>query len=280
MKNFSEFDKSFNLRKLSSYKLSIEVGYYGYSYCIIDTNRNQVVALSHLNFENNPNKENLYNNVEQTFKDDAYLNKKYKNVDIIYNTSKFSIIPKEFFDKKQLKSFFKFSHVLNKNENLHYNKLGNVEANNLFAMPLELTNYIENKFSVANFMHQGTPLIDYYLNENKNSKSVLPTFILNLSQNKTNIIVIKYNKLLFYNIFDYRNDDDVFYYLLNTINKLGYEANKIELILVGDIEGSGNLHTRLQKYITEIKFAVCNKQINYNITKIPEHFLANLIMNN
>jgi len=277
MKNFSEFDKSFNISKISSYKLSIEIGYFGYSYCITDTIRKQVVALSHKNFESKINDKNLLSQIEKAIKRDVYLNKNYKSVDFIYNTSKFTLVPTEFFNKKLLKSFFKFGNILHNYEELHFNKLKNIDAYNIFAIPSNITTFLVNKFPEISFQHQATPLINYYIEKNKESKSLAPTVVLNVAKDKIEILVTKAKKLLFYNIFEYRTENDIIYYLLNTIDKLDIDTNKLELILSGNIEGRQSLHLNLQKYISEVRFAVTNKDFNYNINNVPEHFLSNII---
>ncbi len=277
MKNFSEFDKSFNISKISSYKLSIEIGYFGYSYCITDTIRKQVIALSHKNFDSKIENKELLPQIEKAIKRDVYLNKNYKSVDFIYNTSKFTIVPADFFDKKLLKSFLKFGNVIHNYEELHFNKLKNINAYNVFAIPSYLTTFLVNKFPEISFQQQATPLINYYVEKNKLSKSLAPSVVLNIAQDKIEVLILKGKDLLFYNIFDYRTENDILYYLLNTIDKLDIDTNKLELILSGDIEGRQSLHLSLQKYIPEIKFAVTSKDFNYNITNVPEHFLSNII---
>ncbi len=277
MKNFSEFDKSFNISKISSYKLSLEIGYFGYSYCITDTIRKQIVALSHKNNENKVVGNDFLSQIEKAIKRDVYLNKNYKSVDFIYNTSKFTIVPTEFFDKKLLKSFFKFGNFLHDYEELHFNKLKNVEAYNVFAIPSDITTYLVNKFPEIRFQQQATPLINFYTEKNKSSKSLAPTIVLNIAKTTMEVLVIRGQDLLFYNIFDHRTEDDILYYLLNTIDKLNYDTNKLELILSGDIEGRQSLHLKLQKYVSDVKFAVSNKDYTYNISNVPEHFLANVI---
>lgn len=276
MENFSEFDKSFSISKISSYKLSLQLSDEGYAYVITDTIRSLVVAMVNKNFEDKSGK-NLLDKISIAIKEDVYLNKNYKSVDFLVNTPKFTLVPTEFFDKKHLKSFFKYGNVLHDYEEIHFNKLDFANTYCVFAIPSEMTTYLVNKFPEIRFLHQASLMIEKYLERGKKSKSEAPTVVLNVTKNYMQILTTEKNNLKFFNTFEQRGTTDIIYFLLNTLEKLNYQPHKVELILSGDIIGGKELHTKLIGYIQDVKFAVSDDNLTYGITKIPEHYLSAIL---
>jgi len=112
----------------------------GYSYCIVDTVRHKCVAIKNINFENVGDNDTFYKNVEDFLKNDSFLNKFYKSVDFIFQSSKSTLVPNSLFDRKRIKSYFEFNQVLDELEEIHYNKLKRTEALNITP---NLINYLK-----------------------------------------------------------------------------------------------------------------------------------------
>ena len=272
MKNFSKFDKSFNINKISTYYLILEISMTSYRYCIMDIIRKQYVAIVHKNFEKTITLYNYLKKLKSFIKDDVYLNKNYKKVDLIFFNNKFTLIPDEFFDKKMLKQYFKFNNILNEHEEIHFNKIKQAKLSNVFTIPSDITTYLVNQFPEIRFLHQGTPLIEYYTENTKESKSTIPTVILNIYKSSFEFSAVQSGKLLYYNYFKYKTDDDLVYFILNTFNQLDFDVNKVETIIHGSIEGDSSLHKNIKKYLSIVKFGKSIKDFTYNFIDVPEHF--------
>ena len=270
MKNFSKFDKSFNINKISTYYLIIEISTNAYRYCIMDIIRKHYVAIVYKNFEKEITPNNYLKNIKSFIKDDVYLNKNYKKVDLIFFNNKFTLIPDEFFDKKMLKQYFKFNNILSEHEEIHFNKIKRAQLSNVFTIPSDITTYLVNQFPEIRFLHQGTPLIEYYTENTKDS--VVPTVIFNIYKSSFEFAAVQSGNLLYYNYFKYKTDDDLIYFILNTFNQLNFDVNKVETIIHGNIEGGSSLHKNIKKYLSFVKFGKSKSDFTYNFTDIPEHF--------
>ena len=181
MENFSKFDKSFNINKISTYTLTLQLSNLGYAYCIIDTIRKQYVAISNTCYKEKLSYNNYLSTLKEIISKDVYLNKNYKNVNLIFDCKKFTLIPQEFFDKKKLKIYFEFNNPVENYEEIQFNNISEANIYNIFTIPSDITTYLVNKFPEIRFLQQGTVLIQHFINETKNSKSVIPTVVLNIS---------------------------------------------------------------------------------------------------
>ena len=101
MQNISLFHESFNLRKLSSYLLNIQVSEEGLFYTINDSVRKQCIAVVANEYENKA--ESLIDKFQIIVKSDVYLNKHYKAVNFFLVSDKLTLVPADFFDKKSFR---------------------------------------------------------------------------------------------------------------------------------------------------------------------------------
>lgn len=274
MKDFSYFHDSFNLRKLSSYFLQIQLSKFGIGYVITDAIRNQYIAVKNKVFEN-PD-ESLLLNFQNAVREDVYLNKHYKAVNFFYVSEKNTLIPSDYFDKKYLKDYFKFSFVLQKNDEVHFNYLEKTKAYNVFSMPSILINFLVNHFPEIRFYHYTTPFIKAAFKDIEGSKSVFDTVRVSFQHNLMNIVVIKNHKLMFFNDFDYNSEADAVFYIMNVIKKLFINLRRVDFSVQGTIMRGDKLHGYLKNYIPNIKF-VDKFSKEFPFKEVPMHVYANLL---
>jgi len=276
MEHFAHFDSSFNLNKTSTYHLNLIFSDNYYAYCLKDTIRKQYVAIKKSEYPES--KRTLFSDkIKDAIKNDVYLNKSYKSVDLIFKSNKFTLVPNEIFDKSNLKSFFKFNNDLKSDEEIHFNKLKLAEAVNLFIIPSSVTTFLVNKFPEVKFYQQASSIIEFLINETKESKSDLPTVFVNFSNDYFDVISVNKGKLLFYNCFNYRTSEDYIYYFLNVLKNLDYQPNKVEILLAGDIDQKSDLYLKSYKYFNNYKFAKVTNNFNYGF-EVPEHTIANILI--
>ena len=125
MKEFSEFSPNFKTAKISSYSLLLQIDKEGIAYSIADNFRKNYLAIVRKNFKEPVLPENLTQVVKEIIDKETYLNKRYKNVNLIYTSERYTLIPAEFFDKKLVRKIFSLNHYLADNEEVHFNDLKN-----------------------------------------------------------------------------------------------------------------------------------------------------------
>ena len=276
MKEFALFNESFSATKTTTYHLSILLSSLGYSYCIVDTVRQKCVAIKNINFDQVGDSDIFYKNVEDFLKNDSFLNKFYKSVDFIFQTSKSTLVPNSLFDRKRLKSYFEFNQVLDEFAEIHYNKLKRTEAINIFSIPSSITTLMVNQFPELRFYHQASTFIDNTLRKAQEVENLIGVMVNN---DFFDLAVCESGKLFLYNNFEYKNENDFVYHILNVYQQLKIKPSEVALYLSGDIDEKDKRFTLLLKYIKKINFVriTDNSNCQYSFDEVPEHFLTNLL---
>lgn len=275
MQNFSFFHESFNLRKLSSYLLNLQLSDIGICYVIADIIRNQYIAIKYQQFEN-PGLD-IFENFQNAVKDDVYLNKHYKTVNFYLVNSKYTLVPTEFFDKKHLQEYFKYNQTLNSDEEIHFTNVKAANLYNVFAYPSVLTSFLVNHFPEVRLFHSTLPFTEYLLNLNENSNSTMENIGVNFYNSSFDILVMKNQEILLLNNFNFDSEEDAIFYILNIISKLSLDRTSIELILQGNISKQSKIYSYLKDMLPFTKFA--NKfSHDYPFKEVPPHFFSNLLI--
>jgi len=277
MENMSFFNETFSINNTSTYLLSLEFENSGYAYAIIDSIRNRYVAIKYVNFDETmitkTDSEKLVFMIEK----DAFLKKNYKTVNFSYITHKTTLVPSALFDKKKIKQYFEFNHVIDNFEELHFNYLKQTESYNIFAIPSELTTILVNRFPEIRFYHQASLFVENSLFKAKNLKFKLPYIQVNVNSAFFDIAVVVDQKLVLYNTYFYTKADDFVYYILNTLNQLGLKSTKGYIDVCGEITQESTNFKKAQEYFPALKFSKLETDTEYVFIDVPEHLLYNVL---
>ena len=273
MEQIQLFDNTFTLTKITAYSLSLEIDYNHIAYTIVDHIRHRFVALYYKKFEHPLNDKNFLNTIEQHIKNDQYLQKHYKEVNFIYPSNKFLLIPQEFFSKQDLKLYFQTGNELLEGEEIQFNFIPEVNTYLVFAISSEVTNFFVYRFPEINFYHQGIPLIRKYAKFSQ--KTAVPLVGINIRKKSLmDILVMSEGKLLFYNIFKCLGEDNAIYTILRVLKDFGYNA-KVELM--GDISTDDKIYKVLDKYLPNLTFAKLQDKYTVEFNEpIDIHSFVNL----
>ncbi len=273
MENIQVFDKTFSLSKITAYSLALEIDYKHIAYTIIDNIRKHFIALVYKKFEEQVNEQNFLDIVDKYIKNDQYLQKHYKEVNFIFPSNKFILVPKNYFDKDNIKLYFQAGNELEHGEEIQFNYIPEVETYLVFAISSDITNFFVYRFPEINFYHQGIPIIRKYSQFSKNYDKTIAA--INIRQDLLmDILVTEKGKLLYYNIFNYTDDDTAIFNILNVLNNFGYDA-RVELM--GDIDKNSPLLNVLEKYLTDLNFAQIQQEYKAEFSnKIDTHRFTNI----
>ena len=277
MKNVALFNETFSIAKTSTYHLSLQLAHKFYSYCIVDSIRNRYVAIKHYVFESDFIGKTYTEKVNFMLKNDAFLNKNYKRVDFSFVTNRATLVPFQLFDKENLRNYFTFNQQLFDYEEIHFNKIESAEANNIFAIPSEITTLLVNRFPEIKFYHQATPFISNSIRI-VNELSIKGQYIqVNINPDFFEIIVIIHGKLILYNSFIYQTHSDIVYFILNILNQLNLKIELSEIYISGDIEKKSDFTDLLKKVNLKSNFSSIKGGAIYGFADVPEHYFAVLL---
>lgn len=271
---FSElFDETLDINSTGSYRLSVQAGYNGFSYCILDLSRNKYIMLRVWTPDENIrfNHEQLKEIIEK----DEFLSKQYSGISIVIPSAEFTLVPAPMYDPGRKDEYFAFNHGDPDGNVILSNRL--VENNSflLFAVPGHLSEVIRSHFPSAFPFHHICPLAGHMTHAMKTGSG---SYIhLHVESDFFNLAVYTSHALQYLNAFSYRNASDIVYYVLNVFKTLGIKGEET-IHLSGLTERYDDLSSALSLYVRHLEFAVPagNFTFSYVFNDTPLHRYINL----
>jgi len=259
------------LQKITSYDLLIAISDQYFQYAIVDNDKI---------YEIHDKKLTSYNTIEEKIntlncikkKNNLLNNKIWKRVKISFINSKFTLIPKLYFDKKYCHLYLKdISSYNQKFDQINFYNHKNLGFFNVFALEKKIYNWLNKSFNKNNITHIGSSLIEGFykniINDNKTLFIYFDDIILH-------ILIYEKKTLIFYNFF-LINGEKYKKYIFLTFKEFKLSQENTRVVI------SGN-NTKL--YLNNLKSYIKNISIlNYSDFKLKDNesnFISLLFNNN
>ncbi len=276
MRDICFIDKTYDSTLSNLYHLSIQISLDGFSFCILDIPKGKYIVLKgfHL-FLKRPRL--LLKHLKEFFQSEAMLNQTYKSVEVLYATNQFTIVPQPFYHKSSSERMLFFGQNIEKGFVGERNQLSQSEAWIIYAIPETLREFILSKYPKVQIKHNLYPLIEKNLKDNRMSGDGVQLH-LNFLRGIFEVVLIKGSKLILCNIFEYGNEHDALYHVLNIFEQLKLVPDAADLIIHGEISQVSPLYHLFRKYIKRTSFARPNNLYSYSYTfsQLPEHYNTTL----
>jgi len=231
--------------------LSIQLSLDGFSFCIINIDAKEVIALKHFSFANaSVNPVEHLANVSMYFELEELLQQKYQSINVTHVNDLSTLVPKPLFDSKNLKQYIKYSSKIYKNDYIVFDPIENHDIVSVYVPFVNVNNFFLDKFGSFEYKHSSTILIENLLNTYKFSEH--PHLFVNVYKNYMEVVAIANNKLLFYNSFKFETKEDFIYYILFTAEQLQLNREKLELIFSGLIDKESDLYQIAYTYVRNV----------------------------
>jgi hypothetical protein len=244
------FDETLDINSTENYELSIQVSPDGLSYCLLDSVRNKFVLIRSFGAE-----ENKYFNSEkisELLHQDDFLTKRYKKVNCVMPSLKFTLVPSPLYDPGKKDEYFTFNHNLDEDNIVLVDKTSDPDAFLVFAVSRSISQVMNSYYPGVYLHHHIKILLDQ---TSTTRKSVPGNYIhVHVERDFFNLIIFNNNVLQFCNSFVYRNISDILYYVLNTFKNLDIKQEET-IFLSGLTEKYDDLSSTFSLYIRNLKFA-------------------------
>ena len=274
MHNFAYIDETLDINLTQSYQLSIQLSLNGLSFCIYDPVQNKYIALVHQNFSYIEFNDYL-NAIEKLTENDDLLKYQYKSVKVIWLSGKNNIIPSAVFSENDIKTQFEFTQKLDELDELHYQKLRYVNSVSIYTIPSQIAGILSKHFSNIRYYNQVSPFLNHiFLKHHSGLKKIF----VNINTQFIDIAVVEKDKLLLYNNFQYKNDMDIVYYIMNVYNQYQNTTNTTDIILSGFTDKKAEVYLQLKQFASYVKFDKQPEDFTYSYTfnKLANHNFINL----
>jgi len=266
-------DETFDLNFTSEYKLSIQLGLDGFSFCVIDNIRKKYLVLKHFPFSLS-NDEFLFRKIKEIMDDEEILNRLYKNTIISFVSRKFTAVPSGL--KADINDIYNLNFPPAPDEITGSFNTSSFNAKIIYASPRKLCEFLTTRFENPVFIHQVKPLIKL---ASKNSEKGQVSALISVTKSFYILIVSQGDKLIFLNSFRYSNNMDFIYYLLNATGSLEINPDDMRIKLVGEIREDSHLVEFIKERFGKVEFGKLAKgyQYSYTFAKFPAHMFVSVI---
>lgn len=242
-------DETFDKDRTEVYELSIQVTLNGFSFAVKDTIRNTyIVLVSQIFSKTNISHQDWGAIVDQMVSSYPFLSKNFKKVFFEYSDAGHTLIPADLFEVSKQKDLFQLVQNLPEHFELHHTTHTNGESFvQIFSMPYTLSTAWLRVQSKTKFISPLSSLLCY--SEISKIDNLIQVDICD------KIIFVLYHskgKLVAANRFEFKNDNDVAYYILSFCNGLSIDFSNVTLHFSGRVGELKDLQRLLSNYFTNI----------------------------
>ncbi|NOU60323.1 DUF3822 family protein [Marinifilum caeruleilacunae] len=242
-------DSTFDKNKSKEYKLSIRVSSGGFSFSILDENK-QCLALARFKAFNENSVAESLNSFKELIRNNELLNLTYHSVSILWVSNESILIPNEFFTEEFAFESYQLCHSLNSTQELQWNEMKHFNSKNVFAIPLDFKDLLTQHFSELQFFHHSTPFYNSAVQEEISDTH--PNVFVNIQKEYFHMIIPDRNGKHFINSFHYQEDADLVYYILNVYKQQKLNNERSKLIVDGLVQDESKSIQLLKKYLAKV----------------------------
>lgn len=266
--------KTKDLDTITNQKLSIQISLSGLSFCILNTTSNSISSYEHIPFDKKVNPFEALERLMHFFDTKPYLQDSFDDILVIHENDLSTLVPKPLFNEAHLADYLKFNSKILKSDYLSYDLLNNNESANVYVPYVNINNYIYENFGEFTFKHFSTILVEDILKREKNSEST--KVYVHVCAQHFEIVAVANGQLILYNTFEYNCAEDFIYYILFTLEQLGYDPENIKTVLIGNISKEDELYNMAYTYIRNIVFGTMgNASVGHPDSNHSNYIIAN-----
>lgn len=271
-------DKSFDYINVEKYQLSLQVFLKGFSFSVLDREKNKFVALGHYTFSRVLSYRTLVKLVDETIANEPLLQCNFSHVKLMFATANYTFVPSAFYSEDTKNVFYCFNQDLQAGEELLANYIFGNASNVIFSIPAVVTSFFKSKYPTVKIYHQSVPFIEELTLKSKLDTPDKRVFI-NVFSSMFDFVFVENGEVLLYNTFNYKSINDFNYFFLNAIDNLKLSPLTTQLYLCGNVTSDSEIIESLKEYIKNINYFVMPTHFEYayGFNDVPAHFFTNMI---
>lgn len=239
MQTLSLVDKTFDVNSTSEYYISIRISTNGFSFIIWDPSQKKVIVLYQQEFFIN-NSDIFLDKLKSIYSETEMIRLPYKKTSIFYSVpEKTILIPKEIFSDKRVDEIYNFQCGKNFNEKIIYSESIFIDSFIVFSIPKPIFIFLKEKYP-------NTIITNDLILTKISQDTEEPIISVSIYRQSIEILSVEKNQIKYYNTFQYKNDNDLLYYVLGALKTLD-NPPKI-LFADGNIYRDSDLYKRLSLY--------------------------------
>lgn len=212
--------------------------------------------------------------LKEFFFENEFLTYTYKWVHIVSVSSRYTLVPEEFFQEKDKERLYSLVFSPSRDRCLNV-KLKDEQTELLFGIDEEVYEFCSRTVINPHFTHHMAPLLALW---KKQSKSRLPRqlFVM-LRQKEMEVACYEHGSLLLVNSFEFNQPDDILYYILYVWKQTGLDQQKDQLQIAGETVLRNTIVGTLRTYLQYIEPQEIPSEaylLGAEITQVPMDLIA------
>lgn len=269
--NLNKTAPTLNSSALKACHAVINLRHDGFSALICNREKTIVLALYDARWNWTENEELLISRTEEGLVSLPYNVHHCLSLSWIFSFQKFTLIPDDLYTKGTGQELLNYTCKLQEGEHIYTDVWSDQQSVLIYALPQVLINWLKDRYAHSLFMHSGTALSRLY-RQNAQSTTYAHLFIENRI---AELFVARNGRLLFYNSFPHKVEEDLVYFLLFALEQSGIPAPEIELQLSGKHMRGDKLEILLRNYIGDLRSGTMPDALklspNINLAEMRQH---------
>ena len=268
-------DEKFEVDQIGRYKLCFALTLTQCRLAVFDTKSDRCLCyeryLSDVPFENEEEILEAFSALVDThsFASAGY----WQKIALMMGGKEFTFVPDEHFRTEHALAYLRFNTTLDTTKSyVQFSEHQLATTNCLFSMPKNVSDWIEEKYphqkTGITYVHQTAAFLEgLLLQENKaNQVHVL------IEGNQLFVAILDGQDLRFLNRFEFKNAEEVAYFVLAVSDDAKIDSQKLEVILYGQINKEGKIYKLLDRY-SYVKFAgrPAHLSFSYHFDRLESH---------
>lgn len=201
---------------------------------------------------------------ESFIKEKGWLSNNSVTVKIYERTDRFSILPLEIDDDKQIKALFDFAHKPINDEMLFSSPLSDGKQIICYGVNSDRYECYKSLFQKFKLYSNSFTLAEWILSYSaENSK---PVMLVSLHRGSLQLFASNSSGLVFANNYKIHSTEDIVYYLLRSMDQLCFNPIETVTFLCGDADKNEMINKNLKPYLNNLVFAKYTPYLENTIT--------------
>ncbi|MEM6723497.1 MAG: DUF3822 family protein [Bacteroidota bacterium] len=263
-------------RKTFEYNLSFLIGIDRFFYFIHDA-FDQCLALRAYHFDQQTHYVQLKPLIQECLVNDKLVNHAFAQVTVGFATESFTLVPSHLFRKKQMELYARSGFTKEIRDQLLKGYVPSIDAYTVYAFNQDIVDLLSAYFKGAKFHHISRPLIAHW---DRSAGAVKEARLyVNIRGSRIEMGAFKKGKLLLFNVFTFKHTDDFLYYLLLVIKQLGWNPEKVLVLMSGEITTESTIFQRSLSLVRHLELMPSIDYIRSDrlFDGIPSHAFHDLI---
>ncbi len=257
--NISLIDKSFREDYTRNFHLTIQLSLDGFSFVIFSPDKQRYVGLETYRFHKFNDPIRLSAALDEIIMYRQWIAYPFQSVLVMIENTGNTFVPSPLYDEKEKGNLLAFSQQFQDNARIVADKLKNADAYNVYYLSNILVEKIKDLWANAQIVNLSSVLVESLLLQCKNKPTDNLVFV-NVRHHSFDLVVLRDDKLLFYNNFRFNTKEDFAYFLLFSMEQLRLNPETVDLVLTGHIENSSEIYDICWRYVRNLRYMERNNQ--------------------